>query len=183
MVPRPQEASDASTHTVALPESSPAPAPRRLVGEAAEPPRRLGEREIPEPRLGALFVATLVVAGLAGAAWWIGRRLLRGSKLFAAQGAIQIVGRRALAPRQELVLVDVGGRLFLLGATRERVSTLGEFSRADDVAAVRARFAPSPREERTAPAPAGTPEPASDPYAGIAEELASIRTAVQSWKD
>ncbi len=190
--------SAAPEHTVVIPPDDPVPAAAapapiaapRVIAETAAP--KLGEREVPEPPVGGLFAATAVIAVLAAAAWLVFRRFLKGSRLFQAQGVIQVLGRRAVAPRQEVLLVEVAGRVFLVGSTRERLSTLGEISRPEEVSAIRARVPGSAAAEFKAAladapaAPKAAAEPETVPagaYDGLARELAQIRRSVQAWKD
>jgi len=157
-----------------------------------EPARRLGASGPHEPSGASVVGWTLVVLALIAGAAILARRLLRRSGLMGGAGPIRVLARRALAPRQDLFLVEIGSRVLLIGSTRDRLATLGEFARADDVAAVRAscaadgpaetEFRAALREtlkeaERPAPAPAGKPA-----MADLAGELADLRKTVEGWR-
>lgn len=162
------------------------PAPRKLLeGEAAAPRPGFGAGEDPSPAgiAGWTFVVLALLVGCFVAA----RRFLGRSPLLAGGGLIQVVSRRALGPRQELYLVEVGPRAFLIGTTRERIVALGEFERgaepraaaegadasADEFRArLRGRLAPEAR-------PAGE---AAGSYAQITQELENIRKTVDRWR-
>ena len=82
---------------------------------------------------------------------------------------------------KEVVLVEVGPKVFLVGSTRDRLSTLGEFAGPDDVASLRAGL----REEEEGTegrAPAEPVASESAAYASIAEEIAGIRSMVRAWR-
>src|SRR5687768_9688157 len=113
--------------------------PRKIIPETAAPSKKIGERSIAEPSLGGPLVATLVVLALLAISVVLLRRLMKKSKLLAGAGALKILGRRAITSKQEIVLVEVGSRILLLGSTRESLSTLADFARADEVALLRAR--------------------------------------------
>ncbi len=108
-----------------------------LIDEPA-PVRRIaapGAARAGEPSAAGVAAGTLAVLALAGAAALLARASLRRAGLFAAPGgSIEVLGRRPLGGRQELVLVAIGKRVVLVGSTREALTTLGEFTR-DDVPA------------------------------------------------
>ena len=113
------------------PASAARPEVARQIAPAA---RKIGASSPAAPSPVGFVVWTFAVLGaMAGAAALL-RRFLGKSKLFAASGPIAVVARRSIGPRQELILVDVGGRVLLIGATRERLTTLGEFGNRDQVA-------------------------------------------------
>jgi hypothetical protein len=132
-------------------------------------------------------VGSFAVFGLLGGAFLLLRRFARGTRLLGG-GAIEVLARRALGPRQEVFLVDVGPRVFLIGATRDRLSPLGAFA-PEEAAELRARLGAAPAEPAARPAPARAPDagppPAGDdgdPYDTLVEELAEIRKTVHAWK-
>jgi flagellar biogenesis protein FliO len=108
-----------------------------------------------------------------------------------------VLARKPLAPKQEIFLVEVGTRVFMIGSTRDHLSTLGEFTSPDEVAVLRANlperkddslrreFHQSLRdglrgEEATTADPKGPRE--ERVFASIANELAEIRKTVRAWR-
>jgi flagellar biosynthetic protein FliO len=196
----------------AAPESAPVPAPVAEPAAApsspAEPSRRLPAVESPAssrrveerpeagPSLGGFVLASILVVGLLGGSFWALRRFGGSSRLLGGGGSIRILGRRALGARQELVLVEVGRRAFLLGSTKDGLSTLGEFAQPDELAALRAEaperkadsersaFTESLRREMKGepPAPSTGRAPEDRAFESIAQELAEIRRTVHAWK-
>ncbi|MBI2900344.1 MAG: flagellar biosynthetic protein FliO [Planctomycetes bacterium] len=158
------------------------------------PARRLSDRpEAAGPSLGGfLFWSCAVIALLVGA-FLLFKRFARGSRLFRANAAVDVLARRSLAPRQEILLVAVGGRVLILGSTRERVSTLGEIADPDEVARLRTRLAGA-SDETAAKAFGETLksgirdyEKSADPdrgprLDGVFEELATLKKTVQAWR-
>jgi flagellar biogenesis protein FliO len=163
------------------------PAPRTIVAEPAA--RRLAS-EPGDPSVAGIAGWTVAVVALVAVAALAVRKLLGRAGLLPGGGVIDVVARRAIAPRQDLLLVAVGARLFLIGASREHLVTLGEFSRPDEVAQLRGTGAEqefrsalreSIREAERAKPPAGVAEPAA-PYGGLVDELARIRRTVEGWR-
>jgi flagellar biogenesis protein FliO len=185
--------------TVALPPLPEAPAAVPTPAPAASSPAlrfeipaspRLGDRPEPGPSLGSFLFGSLVVVALLTGTFLLLRRFARGSRFLAGGGAINVLARKPLGQKQEIFLVEVGPKVLVVGATRDRLATLGEFSGPDEVAALRAglpgrdggsarvSFRDSLREglkEEEHPAPARV-------YDSIAEELARMRQTVQAWK-
>jgi flagellar biogenesis protein FliO len=171
---------------VLVPESKPAP----RFTEAERPSRKLADRPDPTPSLGGFILGSSIVIALLLGAFLLFKRFARNSRLLGAGGPIRVLARKGLGARHDLFLVEVGPRVFLLGATRDRLGTLGEFKNPDDLAALRAdlpgraegTFRESFRESldngiraEEKPAPDGV-------YASISEELAEIGRTVRAWK-
>ena len=185
--------------TVALPpqaevvEAAPKPAEAaRLVTVPIAESRRIGDgKPVDVPSLGSFITASVVVVGLLGGGLWALRRFGRNSRFLGGKGPIRLLGRSAIGARQEILLVEVGPRVLVVGSTKEGLSSLGEISNPDEVAVLRADL-PGRREEsqRTAfqetlreglkAAPAV--ETTKNVYASITDELAEIRKTVHAWK-
>lgn len=191
-VPPAQSASPAPLPVEPAP-AAPVSAAVSVAIPAQDPPRSgrvLEERPETGPSVGGFVVGSLAVVGLLGGALLLLRRFGRNSRFLGAGGPIQVLARRSLAPKQELFLVEVGGRVFMIGSTRETLATLGEFRGPDEVAALRAglpsraddshradfreslreglREEEAPREDRV--------------FASIADELAELRKTVRAWR-
>lgn len=151
------------------------------------PPRPLEEtRTEPGPSLGGFFVGSVAVVGLLGGALLLLRRYGKNSRLLGNGGPIRILARRPLAPKQEAILIEVGGRVILVGATREHLTALGEFRGPDEVAALRAQL-PELRSDFRESLREGLHEAEEAPreervFASIADELAEIRKTVRAWR-
>lgn len=196
--------------TVALPPfpEAAAPAPETEPARAAariQPPespkapsRKLSDGPEPGPGIGGFVLWSGVVMALMAGAFALLRRLARGSRFLAGGGAINVLARKPLGQKQEVFLVEVGPKVFLVGSTRDRLSTLGEFSGPDDVASLRANLAGGKAggfraslraslgeeegEGKEGGAPAEPPPSESAAYASIAEEIAGIRSMVRAWR-
>ncbi len=186
----------ASAEIPSIPEASPpveiepSAAPARFVPAAVEEPapsRKLADRPESGPSLGGFVLGSSIVIALLLGAFLLFKRFARNSRFLGAGGPIRVLARKGLGARHDLFLVEVGPRVFLLGATRDRLGTLGEFRSPDEVAALRAdrpegTFRESFRESlqegiraEEKPAPDGV-------YASISEELAEIGRTVRAWK-
>jgi flagellar biogenesis protein FliO len=182
-----------------LPEplsSAPAvPSSPVLIAEArpaAKPSPLLAERSEGGPSLGGFIASSVFVIALMFGGLLLLKRCGRRSRLLGGADAIKVLARRGLGQRQEVLLIEAGPRVFLVGSTREQLSTLGEFSNPDEVSALlsglpgdssRASFRQALREglrEEEAPAPA--PVRAERTQASLMDELAEIRRTVQAWR-
>lgn len=179
----------------AVPAAPPvAAAPQAAVAiPAQEPPRvsrPLEDRAEAGPSVGGFVVGSFAVVGLLGGGLLLLRRFGKNSRFLGNGGPIKILARKPLGPKQEVFLVEVGARVFMIGSTKDHLSTLGEFSGPDEVARLRAdlperkddshrmefrdslreglRDEEAPREERV--------------FASIADELAELRKTVRAWR-
>ncbi|MBI4563650.1 MAG: flagellar biosynthetic protein FliO [Planctomycetes bacterium] len=132
----------------------------RFIASAPEGAARVAR----EPNLSGVYVWTLAVLALIALAYAALRRWTRRARRSGDGAALRILERRPIAPRQELLLVEVESRIFLIGATRERFSTLGAFHRSEE------------RGRSEAPPPATS-------YDEVAEELRDVRRAVREWSE
>lgn len=98
----------------------------------AQPLPALGNREpIPWYRNGLLSLV-IVLAVIGGVAYLV-RRLVPSVRTFSG-GAIEILGRQHLSPKQSLALVRVGQRMLLVGISAERLTTLCQIDQPEEVA-------------------------------------------------
>jgi flagellar biosynthetic protein FliO len=196
---------DAAASAVTIPpaQSSPAPAAdpvpaapavklqeEKAVAIPAQDPPRVSRpledpRVEPGPSLGGFFVGSAAVVVLLGGALVLLRRFGKNSRLLGNGGPIRILARRPLGPKQEVWLLEVGGRVILVGSTRDHLSALGEFRGPDEVAALRAQL-PEQRSDFRESLREGLHEeeaPREDrAFASIADELAEIRKTVRAWR-
>src|SRR5262245_46104571 len=134
--------------TVTLPPAlsakpAPEPASVRQAIPAEEPrraPRPLEDRAEPGPSVAGFIVGSFAVVGLLGGAYLLLRRFGRNSRFLAGASAIKVLARKPLGPKQEVFLVEVGTKVFLIGSTRDHLATLGEFASPDEVAVIRANL-------------------------------------------
>lgn len=177
----------------AEPKAAAAPV-RRLdpstVSARARGARRLADPVEGGPSIGGFVVWTGVVMALMVGAFLLVRRFTRRSRFFSGAEAINVLARRSLGQRQEIFLVEVGTKVFMIGSTRERLNTLGEFSQPDEVAVLRSHL-PRRKEDSTplvfrdslregirreeAPGEGKV-------YESIVGELAEIRRTVRAWR-
>jgi flagellar biosynthetic protein FliO len=163
----------------------------------AEEPRRasrpLEDRPEGGPGFAGFIVGSFAVLGLLGGAFLLLRRFGKNSRLVAGANAIKVLARKPLNQRQEIFLVEVGTKVFMIGSTRDHMSTLGEIDSPDEVAALRANlpkddshrreFHQSLREGlRSEEMPGDAPPREERVFASIADELAEIRKTVRAWR-
>jgi len=167
----------------------PAEEPRRA-------PRPLEERPESGPGIGGFIVGSFAVLGLLDGAFLLLRRFGRSSRLLAGASAIKVLARKPLNQKQEIFLVEVGAKVFMIGSTRDHLSTLGEFASPDEVAVLRANL-PERKDESVRRefhqslrdglrgeegGPADGPPREERVFASIADELAEIRKTVRAWR-
>lgn len=118
-------------------------APDGAAGRPDAPPPAEQVGAFPTPLAGSfarvLAALALITGSGAGLAWWSRkRRGLIGS----TTGRIQILASRAIGPRHQLVLIEVGERKLLLGTAPESVRALADLSEVPPFAAQLARELP-----------------------------------------
>lgn len=81
--------------------------------------------------LKMLFALTVVMGLLAGAMFFFKRVLQQTSAKSQGHGAISIVTSRCLGPKSSIMLVDVLGKLIVIGVTATQMSYLATISDAE----------------------------------------------------
>ncbi|MGA2497573.1 MAG: flagellar biosynthetic protein FliO [Tepidisphaeraceae bacterium] len=106
-------------------------------GDAARGASAKNEKQAADTSFGyTRWVLSLgAVLGLIFAAKYAGQRLM-GLQPHAGAGAISVLCRQSLAPRQQLMLVQVGRRVVLVAATGAQMNTLAEISDPDEIAEI-----------------------------------------------
>jgi flagellar biogenesis protein FliO len=153
------------------------------------PPARRGMEPPPERDLNILNIVvwTIFVVGLVGVFFFLLKKFSR-TRLFSTLGVIKVLSRRQLSTTHTLYLVQVGSKVFLIGATRGGITTLGEFS-GDEAVLIKASSQPSREESsRTLFKEAleeglKTETSEEETIGNIASELEQIRDKVRSWKE
>jgi len=84
--------------------------------------------------IGQLTLALAFVILLIFVLQWAGRRLLAGGTVSKSSRAIRLVSRSVIAPRQQLLLVQVGRRLVLVGNGGGTMHPLCEIRDAEEIA-------------------------------------------------
>ena len=77
--------------------------------------------------MDTLFVALRVLLSLAavvGLLWFLQRRITKGTQSTRATKLVNVVTRQGLAQKASVVVIDVGGKRFLLGLTEHSVTVL-----------------------------------------------------------
>jgi flagellar biogenesis protein FliO len=126
-----------------------APAVARQVGvskteiESIELARRGGQQKPSPTSLGNQESGMLRVVGALGVVIgcilvvrWVGRRFLGMAAGGTSSGPVQVLSRTAIAPRQQLMLIQVGRRLVLVANCGTAMNALCEINDADEVAAL-----------------------------------------------
>ena len=142
------------------------------------------------PQAGTFIFWTLFVLILLAGVFFVLRKYVAKSK-FLGDGVIRILARKPLTPKQQVFLVEVGPKVFLVGATKDNLNTLGEFAGPDDVANVKG-MSPAYSDESVEGSfrktlnegikEAETKPPSKESYNHVFDELKEIRKTVLSWK-
>ena len=82
--------------------------------------------------VGALGIVLGAIFGVR----WVGRRFLGLPTARSSSGAIQVLGRSILSPKQQLMLVQVGRRIVLVADCGVQMNALCEISDPEEVAAL-----------------------------------------------
>ena len=101
--------------------------------------RKLVEPPDNAPGLGSFFFWSVAVLGLMCVLFVVLRRVLKNSRYLLPGGLINVLARKPLSKHQEIFLIELGARIFVIGSTREGLVTLGDISDPDQVAAIKSR--------------------------------------------
>lgn len=85
------------------------------------------------PATWRIVAALTVVLGTIFLLRWLGRRVMAGPVSGRATRAVQVVSRTIVSPKQQLMLVQVGRRLVLVGNSGSAMSPLCEISDGEEV--------------------------------------------------
>jgi flagellar biogenesis protein FliO len=148
---------------------------------------------------------TALILALLGAGAFVARRVIPAARRRLGGDAVRLLVRRTLTPQHSVLLVEVGPRLLLLGATKTGLTALTEFRDPEEIARVRARcpgevgevsatafedsLKTSLREYETAPAAAApAAAPAADEIGDSSRlrdamnEIEAIKKMMSAWK-
>lgn len=166
------------------------PAAKPLQERVIPRPRKLAERTAEGPNLGNFILWSAVVVALLVGFFVFFRKFTRNSRFFGPTRSIDVIGKRGLGPRQSIFLVEVGGKVLVVGSTRENLSTLGEISDPAQIDTVRRQSQGAPngeafrksldegiREFEREPAPVK-----SSRYNGLMAELSDLKKTVRAWR-
>lgn len=126
-----------------------------LAEEAASAPPLPGEDF--GAALSKMLLALALVLGLVIGLYWLARRFLP-SQVAGPTGNMRVVGRLPLGPRKGLVLVEVAGRVLVLGVSEQGLNLLTTLSDPGEVAGLaggRGAFRRAFRKARAASEPGG----------------------------
>jgi flagellar biogenesis protein FliO len=166
--------------TVALPPDLALPVER-----PARPSRPIVDRPESGPSLGGFLFGSAAVFVLLGGSFLLLRRYGKKSSLLGGGEAIRVLARKPINQKQVIYLVEVGAKVFMIGSTRDHLTTLGQIDRPDEVAALRADLPGQKDDSLRESLREGIKEEEAPPrteYASLAGELAEIRKTVRSWK-
>jgi flagellar protein FliO/FliZ len=95
-----------------------------------------------------MFLMLGLVLGLIYLTVWVMRKASPKMMRVSPNGAIKILAMNYLGPKKALYLVEVVGRVLLIGMTDNNINTLAEFDDPEEIANIQARVertnAPSP---------------------------------------
>lgn len=109
----------------------PVPLKRSPANPAQTPQTRVSNSE--GPATWRIVAALAVVLGTIFGLRWIGRRYVTGQGSSRASRAVQVISRTVVSPKQQLMLVQVGRRLVLVGNSGTSMAPLCEISDGEEV--------------------------------------------------
>ncbi len=100
--------------------------------------RVASSQPIAMPSLGVdvsrMLLALVIVVGLIFLSRLILKRFYQGSVSPGGSKAVQVLNRTVLAPRQQILLLQVGRRVVVVGESNGNLSTLAQIDDADEIA-------------------------------------------------
>jgi flagellar protein FliO/FliZ len=82
--------------------------------------------------LAKMLLALALVLALMGGLWWLARRFLP-HQAGGPSGGMRVLGRLPLGPRKGLVLVEVAGRVLVLGMSEQGLNLLATLDDPKDI--------------------------------------------------
>ncbi len=111
-------------------------------------PSRLSADDRSAPWYRSAIGSLAIVLTLVGGAYWAAKRWLPAARA-AENGALAIVARTAITPKQSVALVQMGRRFVLVGVSADRVTTLSEITDPDEVAELAIKTGTTPERPRS----------------------------------
>jgi flagellar protein FliO/FliZ len=87
--------------------------------------------------LAKMLLALALVLALLGGLWWLARRFLP-AQAGGPSGGMRVLGRLPLGPRKGLILVEVAGRVLVLGMSEQGLNLLTTLDDPEEVAGLSA---------------------------------------------
>lgn len=92
--------------------------------------------------LGRLAMSLAIVLGLIVVCAWVYRRLSGQASVPAATSVVRVLGRTALAPKQQILLIQVGRRVIVVGESNGQFAPLSEITDEDEIASLQGEDRP-----------------------------------------
>ena len=115
-------------------------APADGAGTAASQPSASAASPASPLNTGRVPFALGAVVLLIIAMRWLGKGMLPGASNHRASRAVQVLVRSTVAPKQQIMLIQIGRRLVLVGSAGTEMNPLCEIHDADEVAEVLAQL-------------------------------------------
>ena len=90
----------------------------------------------PRLDLGRLLLAMTIVLGLVFVMRWGGKRFFPGAGVPRSGGAIKILSRLVISPKQQLLMIQVGRRIVVVGDAGGQMSPLSEITDPEETSAM-----------------------------------------------
>jgi flagellar protein FliO/FliZ len=95
-------------------------------------------RELDIPRVAA---ALAIVLGLILAMRWAGRKFFPSAGVPRSGGAMKVLSRLVISPKQQLLMIQVGRRIVVIGDSSGQMSAVSEIADPDEVGSLVAQLA------------------------------------------
>ena len=76
------------------------------------------------------------VVGLIFLLHWVAKRVFPGVAAARASGAVRVLGRSVISPKQQILLIQVGRRVIVVGDSGAQMNALAQFDDPDEIAAL-----------------------------------------------
>ena len=86
--------------------------------------------------LTRMAIALVIVLGMIFGARWLFSHYFAGARAPATSKAVKVLGRTSLAPRQQVLLLQVGRRVVVVGESNGSLATLAQLDDPDEVASL-----------------------------------------------
>lgn len=136
--------------------------------------------------LPRVMISLATVVALIFGLRWLSRKMFPTAARASNPSAVRILARSPISPRQRILLLQVGRRVLIVGDTGGNLSSLGQITDADEIAALIAQSKPVASGRNPVTAPFNRPQkgdaaPADDASLQAAElELAGLSQRIRA---
>lgn len=153
----------------------------------------VSDKDEADVNTSGLVLWTILILALIVGGCLLLKKFFPNNKFMAGGGAITIVSRKQLTSKHSLFLVEVSGKVFLIGVTKDAIQTIGDFTDSETVSALKTMSPARQVESMDATfkdrlkecveeGEGGVDEREKEKLEGLFDEIAHIKSTVSKWR-